>query len=400
MLVLVVNAGSSSLKSQLIESTTGESTMKCLAEKVGQDDAYMNVSFAPDFEKTTYDMGGLTVDECLAKLLEVLATDEKSPISSLDEIQAIGNRVVHGGEYFSSSALITDDALEKIASCNDLAPLHNPPGLACITKIRELYPDMPQVAVFDTAFHATMPAKAYMYPIPMEYYKKYSIRRYGFHGTSHGYAAQTAAKLVGKPVEDLGIITCHLGNGGSITAVDGGKSVDTTMGLTPLEGLMMGTRCGDIDPAIIPFLMNKEGLSAAEVDTILNKKSGFLGVSGVGSDMRDVEEAAANGNEDAQLALDMYIYRVQKTIGSYFAILPHTDVIVMTAGVGENSISAREKIFAGLEHLGMKIDPQANDVRGQDVIISAPDSKVTICVVAADEELCIARDTETVVSNA
>lgn len=398
MLVLVVNAGSSSLKSQLIESSTGESTMKCLAEKVGQDDAYMNVSFAPDFEKTTYEMGGLTVDECLAKLLEVLVEDEKSPIGSLDEIQAIGNRVVHGGEYFSSSALITDDALDKIASCNDLAPLHNPPGLACIKKTRELYPDMPQVAVFDTAFHATMPAKAYMYPIPMEYYKKYSIRRYGFHGTSHGYAAQTAAKLVGKPVEELGIITCHLGNGGSITAVDGGKSVDTTMGLTPLEGLMMGTRCGDIDPAIVPFLMNKEGISAAEVDTILNKKSGFLGVSGVGSDMRDVEEAAANGNEDAQLALDMYIYRVQKTIGSYFAVLPHTDVVVMTAGVGENSISAREKIFAGLEHLGMKIDPEANNVRGQDVIVSAPDSKVTICVVAADEELCIARDTEAIVS--
>lgn len=398
MLVLVVNAGSSSLKSQLIETTTGESSMKCLAEKVGQDDAYMNVSYAPDFEKTTYDMGGLTVDECLAKLLEVLVEDEASPIGSLEEIQAIGNRVVHGGEYFNSSALIDDDALEKIASCNDLAPLHNPPGLACITKVRELFPTMPQVAVFDTAFHATMPAKAYMYPIPMEYYKKYHIRRYGFHGTSHGYAAETAAKLVGRPVEELGIITCHLGNGGSITAVDGGKSVDTTMGLTPLEGLMMGTRSGSIDPAIVPFLMNKEGISAAEVDTILNKKSGFLGVSGVGSDMRDVEQAAAEGNEDAQLALDMYIYRVQKTIGAYYAVLPHTDVVVMTAGVGENSISAREKVFAGLEHLGMKLDAQANDVRGKDTVISAADSPVKICLVAADEELCIARDTEKIVS--
>ncbi|MBQ9069039.1 MAG: acetate kinase [Eggerthellaceae bacterium] len=397
MLVLVVNAGSSSLKSQLIETETGESTMKCLAEKVGLPDGFMNVSFAPDFEKTTYEMPDVTVADCLVKLLEVLGSDPASPVKSLDEIGAIGNRVVHGGEHFSSSVLIDDDVLAKIESCNDLAPLHNPPGLACIYKTRELYPNMPQVAVFDTAFHATMPAKAYMYPIPMEYYKKHAIRRYGFHGTSHGYAARTAAELVGKPVEELGIITCHLGNGGSITAVDGGKSVDTTMGLTPLEGLMMGTRCGDIDPAIIPFLMNKEGLSAAEVDTILNKKSGFLGVSGVSSDMRDVEEAAANGNEDAQLALDMYIYRVQKAIGSYFAILPHTDVIVMTAGVGENSISAREKIFAGLEHLGIKLDAEANNVRGKNTIISAADSSVQICLVAADEEACIANDAAEIV---
>ncbi len=397
MLVLVVNAGSSSLKSQLIETETGESTMKCLAEKVGLADGFMNVSFAPDFEKTTYEMPNVDVSECLAKLLEVLANDPASPVSSLDEIGAIGNRVVHGGEYFNSSVLIDDDVLEKIASCNDLAPLHNPAGLACINKTRELYPDMPQVAVFDTAFHASMPAKAYMYPIPMEYYKKYSVRRYGFHGTSHGYAARTAAELVGKPVEELGIITCHLGNGGSITAVDGGKSVDTTMGLTPLEGLMMGTRCGDIDPAIIPFLMRVDNKTAEEVDAILNKKSGFLGVSGVSSDMRDVEEAAADGNEDAQLALDMYIYRVQKAIGSYFAILPHTDVVVMTAGVGENSISAREKIFAGLGHLGMKLDAEANQVRGKNTIISAADSPVKICLVAADEEACIANDAADIV---
>ncbi len=398
MLVLVVNAGSSSLKSQLIETETGESSMKCLAEKVGLEDGFMNISFAPDFEKKTYEMPNATVADCLAKLLEVLDTDPASPVESLDEIGAIGNRVVHGGEYFSSSVLIDDDVLAKIESCSDLAPLHNPPGLACIYKTRELYPNMPQVAVFDTAFHASMPAKAYMYPIPMDYYKKYSIRRYGFHGTSHGYAARTAAKLVGRPIEELGIITCHLGNGGSITAVDGGKSVDTTMGLTPLEGLMMGTRSGDIDPAIIPFLMNKEGIGAAEVDNTLNKKSGFLGVSGVSSDMRDVEEAAANGNEDAQLALDMYIYRVQKAIGSYYAILPHTDVVVMTAGVGENSISAREKIFGGLEHLGMKLDKEKNQVRGQNTIISADDSPVKICLVAADEEACIANDAAAIVS--
>ena len=398
MLVLVVNAGSSSLKSQLIETETGESTMKCLAEKVGLEDGFMNISFAPDFEKKTYEMPNATVADCLAKLLEVLGTDPASPVESIDEIGAIGNRVVHGGEYFNSSVLIDDDVLAKIESCSDLAPLHNPPGLACIYKTRELYPNLPQVAVFDTAFHASMPAKAYMYPIPMDYYKKYSIRRYGFHGTSHGYAARTAANLVGRPIEELGIITCHLGNGGSITAVDGGKSVDTTMGLTPLEGLMMGTRSGDIDPAIIPFIMNKEGIGAAEVDNTLNKKSGFLGVSGVSSDMRDVEEAAANGNEDAQLALDMYIYRVQKAIGSYYAILPHTDVVVMTAGVGENSISAREKIFGGLEHLGMKLDKEKNQVRGQNTIISTDDSPVKICLVAADEEACIANDAAAIVS--
>ncbi|WP_418389732.1 acetate/propionate family kinase, partial [Adlercreutzia sp.] len=292
MRILVVNAGSSSLKSQLIETDGKVSLMKCLAEKVGTPDAYMNVAFAPDFQKVTYHVADMTVAECLKKLLEALVDDPESPISDLSQIDAIGNRIVAGGEYFTKSVIIDGPAREKLELCEELAPLHNPPADACIDMMAALMPSTPQVAVFDTAFHATMPAKAYMYPLPARYYDDYRIRRYGAHGTSHRYAAQQAANLLGRPLRDLGLITCHLGNGGSITAVNHGKSIDTTMGFTPLEGLMMGTRSGSIDPAILTYIMRREGISFDEMDAVLNRESGVLGVSGLSADMRDVLAAA------------------------------------------------------------------------------------------------------------
>ncbi len=401
MRVLVVNAGSSSLKCQLIETDGKVSLMKCLAEKVGTPEAYMNVSFTPEFHKTTYHVADLSVPECLKKLLDILIDDPESPISGLDQIDAIGNRVVAGGEYFSKAALIDDEAREKLVFCEELAPLHNPPADACIDMMRQMMPHTPQVAVFDTAFHTTMPAKAYMYPLPMDYYDKYRIRRYGAHGTSHRYAAQQAANLLGRPLRDLGLITCHLGNGGSITAVNHGKSIDTTMGFTPLEGLMMGTRSGSIDPAIITYIMRREGISFDEMDSILNRKSGILGVSGVSSDMRDVLDAIDEGNEHAELAIDMYVYRIQKAIGGFYAAMTRTDAVVMTAGIGENSAELRERIFAGLAHMGMILDKERNDVIGQigvNRIISIDDSPIKICVVTTDEEMRIARETDNLVS--
>lgn len=401
MLVLVVNAGSSSLKSQLIETEGKVARMKCLAEKVGTPEATMSVSFAPDFHRTVYNVAGLTVAQCLAKLLEVMVDDPESPISGLDQIDAIGNRIVAGGEFFTKTALIDDEARANLTKCEELAPLHNPPADECIDMLRELMPDTPQVAVFDTAFHQTMPAKAYMYPLPMRYYDEYSIRRYGAHGTSHRYAAQQAANLLGRPLRDLGLITCHLGNGGSITAVNHGKSIDTTMGFTPLEGLMMGTRSGSIDPAIITYIMRREGKTFDEMDKILNSESGVLGISGIGSDMRDVLTAAENGDERAGLAIDMYVYRIQKAIGSYYAAMTRTDAVVMTAGIGENSADLRERIFAGLAHMGMILDKERNDVTGQigvNRIISIDDSPIKICVVTTDEEMRIARETDNLVS--
>ena len=379
MRVLVVNAGSSSLKCQLIETDGKISLMKCLAEKVGTPDAFMNVSFAPDFAKTTYKVAGLTVPQCLEKLLDILVEDPDSPISGLNQIDAIGNRVVAGGEYFSKATLIDDDVRTKLDVCEELAPLHNPPADACIDMMRKLMPDTPEVAVFDTAFHTTMPPKAYMYPLPMHYYENDHIRRYGAHGTSHRYAAQQAANLLGRPLKDLGLITCHLGNGGSITAVNHGKSIDTTMGFTPLEGLMMGTRSGSIDPAIITYIMRREGISFDEMDSILNRESGVLGVSGLSGDMRDVLDAARDGNERAELAIDMYVYRIQKAIGGFYAAMTRTDAVVMTAGIGENSAELRERIFDGLAHMGMILDKERNDVTGQigvNRIISIDDSPI------------------------
>lgn len=401
MLVLVVNAGSSSLKSQLIETEGKVCRMKCLAEKVGTDEAHMSVSFAPDFQKITYNVSGLTVAQCLAKLLDVMADDPESPISGLGQIDAIGNRIVAGGEYFTKAALIDDEARVNLEKCEELAPLHNPAADACIDMMRTLMPDTPQVAVFDTAFHTTMPPKAYMYPLPWRYYEQFHIRRYGAHGTSHRYAAQQAANLLGRPLRDLGLITCHLGNGGSITAVNHGKSIDTTMGFTPLEGLMMGTRSGSIDPAIVTYIMREEGKTFDEMDEILNRQSGILGISGVDSDMRDVLDAAEAGNERAELAIDMYVYKIQKAIGSYYAAMTRTDAVVMTAGIGENSAKLRERIFAGLAHMGMILDKERNVFTGQigaNRIISIDDSPIRICVVTTDEEMRIARETDNLVS--
>lgn len=401
MLVLVINAGSSSLKSQLIETDGKIVRMTCLAQKVGSPDATMTVDYPPDFGKTTYKVAGLSVPQCLKKLLDVLLDDAYSPISALGEIDAVGNRIVSGGEFFTKATLIDDDVRQKLGLCEELAPLHNPPADACIDLLRALLPETPQVAVFDTAFHATMPPKAYMYPLPMRYYEQYKIRRYGAHGTSHRYAAQQAANLLGRPLRDLGLITCHLGNGGSITAVSHGKSIDTTMGFTPLEGLMMGTRSGSIDPAIITYIMRREGKTFDEMDEILNCESGVLGISGVGSDMRDVLQAAKEGNERAALAIDMYVYRVQKAIGGYYAAMTRTDAVVMTAGIGENSADLRERIFDGLAHMGMILDKQRNDFEGavgQNRIISIDDSPIKICVVTTDEEMRIARETDNLVS--
>lgn len=401
MIVLVVNAGSSTLKCQLIQTDGKVRLMKCLAERIGDADAVMDVAFAPDFEKQTFDVAGLSVEQCLEKLLVLLATDPASPLESLSEIQAIGSRIVAGGEYFSASVLVDDDAFEKLRLCEELAPLHNPHADACIALLREKLPTVPQAAVFDTAFHQTMPPKAYMYPLPMRYYDEYRIRRYGAHGTSHRYAAAQAANLLGRPLEDLGIITCHLGSGGSITAVNHGESIDTTMGFTPLEGLMMGTRSGSIDPAIVTYIMRREGISFDEMDRILNKDSGILGVSGLSSDMRTVLAAADEGNEDAELAVEMYVYKVQKAIGSFYAAMTRTDAVVMTAGIGENSAELRERIFAGLAHMGMILDKEKNQVEGAigvNRIVSIDDSPIKICVVTTDEEMRIARETDALVT--
>ena len=401
MLVFVVNAGSSTLKCQLIETDGKKCLMKALAEKIGNPDSSLSVKYPPAKEKKHFDTAGLSIAECLEKLLGILCSDPESPIHALSDIDAVGNRIVSGGEYFKHSVLIDDENFPLIQKCEELAPLHNPPADACIIMLRKLLPNTPQAAVFDTAFHKTMPPRAYMYPLPLKYYDEYRIRRYGAHGTSHRYASQRAADMLGRKIEHMGIITCHLGSGGSICAVSDGKSIDTTMGFTPLEGLMMGTRSGSIDPAIVTYLMRREDLSYNEMDAILNKESGVLGISGISSDMRDVTTAAHEGNERAQLAIDMYVYAVQKAIGSYFAVMTHTDAVVLTAGVGENSAELRERIFAGLAHMGMILDKERNDFTGaigEDRIVSIDDSPIKIIVVTADEETRIARDTAALVS--
>ncbi|NGM18019.1 acetate/propionate family kinase [Eggerthellaceae bacterium zg-893] len=400
MLVLVVNAGSSSLKCQLIETDGKICLMKSLAERVGTEEATMSVSFSPDFSKQRFSMTNLTVAQCLAKLLDILVAEPDSPIRGLKDIEAIGNRIVAGGEYFSSSVIIDQNNIGDLKKCEELAPLHNPAADECILMMHEMLPHTPQVAVFDTAFHTTMPPKAYMYPIPMRYYKDYHIRRYGAHGTSHRYAAQQAANLLDRPLSDLGLITCHLGNGASITAVNHGKSIDTSMGFTPLAGVMMGTRSGTIDPAIVSYIMRRDNVDYDEMDRILNKESGMLGIAGFSSDMRDILQAASDGDENAQLAVEMYIYRIQKKIGSYYAVMTRTDAVVMTAGIGENSAELRERIFAGLAHMGMILDKEKNQVIGDigiNRVVSIDDSPIKICVVTTDEEMRIARETDALV---
>lgn len=396
MKILVVNCGSSSLKYQLIDIQNEELIAIGLAERIGIEGSVV-IHETVGKEEVVIEDTMKDHKAAIKIVLDALTNSEYGAIKSMDEISAVGHRVVHGGEEFTSSALITDDVKNEIERCANLAPLHNPPNLMGINACQEILPNVPMVAVFDTAFHQTMPPESYMYALPYELYEKHSIRRYGFHGTSHKYVAYRAAEILGKPVEDLKIVTCHLGNGASMTAVDGGKSVDTSMGLTPLEGLVMGTRCGDIDPAIVPFLAQRENLSFSEIDNLMNKQSGVLGLSGISNDFRDIGEAASKGNERAQLALDVYYQRVRKYIGSYAAVMGGLDAIVFTAGIGENSIETRKECCRGLEFLGVEIDDAKNDIRGKETIISPDSAGVKVLLIPTNEELAIARETKDIV---
>ena len=391
MNILVINCGSSSLKYQLINSETEVVLAKGLCERIGIDGM---LTYQPEGgEKEKSEIAMPTHTEAINAVLAALTNEKSGVIKSLSEVGAVGHRVVHGGEKFTSSCLINDESMKAIEECNDLAPLHNPANLIGIRACQELMPGVPMVAVFDTAFHQTMPDVAYTYGIPYEYYEKYKVRRYGFHGTSHSYVSKRTAEIVGKPYDQMKIIVCHLGNGASISAVNCGKSVDTSMGLTPLEGLVMGTRSGDLDPAIIDFVGKKEGLSLDEMNEVLNKKSGMLGISGVSSDGRDLEAAAETGNKRAQLALDVFDYRVIKYIGAYAAAMNGVDAIAFTAGIGENNIKMRKDVCSSLTYLGVKLDEEKNNVRGEERIISADDSKVQVLLVPTNEELAIARET-------
>ena len=393
MNVLVINCGSSSLKYQLISSDTEEVLAKGLCERIGIDgSAITHQPEGKDKIKTEVPMANHT--DAVKYVIEKLTDSEVGVVKSLDEIDAVGHRIVHGGEKFNTSVVITDEVIKAIEECNDLAPLHNPANLIGINSCKELMPNVPMVAVFDTAFHQTMPKKAYLYGIPYCYYDKYKIRRYGFHGTSHDYVSNRAAEIMGKSRDDLKIIVCHLGNGASVTAVDHGKSVDTSMGLTPLEGLIMGTRSGDMDPAIISFLADKLGKAADEIVNICNKESGVLGLSdGLSSDFRDLSVAAEGGDEKAKTALETYSYRVAKYIGSYVTAMKGVDIIAFTAGIGENNAFVRAQVMEYLEWLGTSIDLEKNAIRGEEVILSKTTDKVTTMVVPTDEELAIARDT-------
>ena len=392
MNILVINCGSSSLKYQLIDSNTEAVLAKGLCERIGIDGSLLTHTPAgKDKVKIETPMPNHTV--AIKLVIDALTNAEHGVIKSLEEIGAVGHRVVHGGEKFSTSVVVDDEVMKAIEEVSDLAPLHNPANLIGIKSCQEIMPNVPMVVVFDTAFHQTMPEKAYLYGLPYEYYEKYKVRRYGFHGTSHDYVSARAAEMLGKKREDLKIIVCHLGNGGSVSAVDHGKCVDTSMGLTPLEGLIMGTRSGDMDPAICDFICQKEGITPAEMNNILNKKSGVLGMSGVSSDFRDIEAAEAAGNERAKVALEAFYYRVAKYIGSYTAAMNGVDIIAFTAGVGENNGIGRAIICEYLGYLGTEIDAEKNNVRGEDRIISKDGSRVTLMCVPTNEELAIARQT-------
>ncbi len=398
MKVLVLNCGSSSIKYQLIEMNHEANLLaKGLVERIGMDDAILNHKPVGK-EKVKETLSIPDHQTGINKVLNALTDDEHGVIKDVHEIDAAGHRVAHGGENFSESALITDEVKKDIKDCIELAPLHNPANLEGIMAMEKLLPEIPQVAVFDTSFHQTMPEKAYLYGIPYEYYEKYNVRRYGFHGTSHKFVAEKAAKMLGKDWNDMKIITCHLGNGASIAAINKANSVDTSMGFTPIEGLVMGTRCGDLDLGVVFYLMDKENLSKPEINKVLNKKSGMLGVSGVSYDMRDIEEAANNGNERAKAALELYSYRVKKYIGSYAAAMGGVDMIVFTGGIGENADLIRANSVKGLEFLGAEIDEAKNKgLRGEDAEISTSNSKVKITVTTTNEELVIARDTQAIV---
>ena len=391
MNVLVINCGSSSMKFQLINSESEAVLAKGLCERIGIDG---RLTYQPaGGEKNVSEKAMPTHTEAIQFVIDALTDADTGVVKSLDEIGAVGHRVVHGGEKFAKSVVVTPEVKAAIAECNDLAPLHNPANLIGIEACESLMPGTPQVVVFDTAFHQTMPEKAYMYGLPYEYYEKYKVRRYGFHGTSHSFVSKRVAEIVGKPYNATKTIVCHLGNGASVSAVLNGESVDTSMGLTPLEGLVMGTRSGDIDPAIMEFIAKKENLDIAGIMNVLNKKSGVEGVSGVSSDFRDLEAAAKAGNKRAELAIDVFAYRVAKYVGAYTAAMNGVDNIVFTAGIGENCTFVRTKVCSYLGYLGITIDEEANGKRGEEIVISTPDSKVKVLVVPTNEELAIARET-------
>ena len=396
MNILVINAGSSSLKYQLLNPDTQEVLAKGLCERIGLDGKFTYKPAGKEAVKDA-DVSMPTHSEAIQTVLNALVDPKNGVIGSMKEIDAVGHRVVHGGEKFAQSVLITDEVMAAIEECNPLAPLHNPANIIGIRACQALMPGTPMVAVFDTAFHQTMPPVAYTYALPYEFYEQDKVRRYGFHGTSHKYVSQRAAAMLGKPAEELKLISCHLGNGSSVTAIDGGKSVDTSMGFTPLAGLPMGTRCGDIDAGILEYLMNKHGYDIKEMLNILNKKSGVLGISGVSSDFRDLEAASKEGNTRAQLAIDAFEYGVKKLIGCYAAAMGGVDAIIFTAGVGENSASQRMAIASGLEFMGVKMDAEANNTRGKEAVISAADSKVKVLLIPTNEELMIAMDTAAIV---
>ena len=397
MVILVLNCGSSSIKYQVIDMEAASSKLlaKGIVERIGLPEG--DLVHKP-VGKEPFELRQPIPDHTtgIRLVLDALTDPQHGVIRSLDEVKAVGHRVAHGGEYFPESCLVTEEVKEKIRSLFEIAPLHNPANLEGVLSIEKVLPGVPQVTVFDTSFHQTIPAVNYMYALPHAYYDKYRVRKYGFHGTSHRYVSARCAELMGKPIEELKLISCHMGNGSSICAIDGGKCVDTSMGFTPLVGLPMGTRCGDLDAGVIQFIMNKYGISIDEMLNILNKKSGVLGVSGVSSDFRDLDSAAADGNDRAQLALDMFHYWVAKVVGSYVAAMNGVDAIIFTAGVGENSKSSRAAIAEYFGYLGVKIDPVANSKRGEDIMISTPDSKVKVFVIPTNEELVIARDTKAI----
>ena len=397
MKILVLNCGSSSVKYKLLDMTSKEVLGSGGVEKIGMKGSFLKHT-KQNGEKVILEGEVLEHQLAIEYILGVLTSEKHGCIKNMEEIDAVGHRVVHGGEKFNSSVVITDEVIRNIEACIEIAPLHNPPNLAGIFAISDLLPQVPQVAVFDTAFHQTMPEHAYMYGIPYTLYKKYGIRRYGFHGTSHRYVSRRACEFLGLDYQKTKIITAHIGNGGSITAIENGKSVDTSMGFTPVEGLMMGTRSGDVDLGVVTYLMEKEMISTSATTTLFNKHSGVLGVSGISSDMRDIEKAISEGNQRAKLALGMYEYRIKKYIGSYAAVLNGFDVLVFTGGVGENQTITRERICNGLSYLGIEIDPEINRIRGEELLISTSNSRVKVVVIPTDEEYLIASDTMELVS--
>lgn len=391
MQILVVNCGSSSLKFQLFDSETEIAGASGICERIGETDGML--TYKKDGEKHVKELELPDHAVALKLVLDTLTDKEIGVLGSLNEINAVGHRLVHGGEKFSSSVVITEDVIKEIETCNDLAPLHNPANILGVRACQKVMPGVPNVAVFDTAFHQTMPKKAYLYGLPKDYYTKYGVRRYGFHGTSHSFVSKRLSELTGIPLEHSKFIICHIGSGASISAVKDGKSIDTSMGMTPLEGLVMGTRSGDIDPAIIEYICNKENISVSEMTTVLNKESGALGLSGFSNDYRDLVEAMQSGNEDAKNALEVMVYRITKYIGAYYMALGGADAIALTAGAGENNLEVREMILKGLSAIGVVIDTDANNTRGKELMITTPDSKVPVWVVPTNEELAIARET-------